>query len=82
MKNYLSPKWRLFVSRPTPILKRDLYKWAYLSLAQISGMSLTKVIAIASEGEMDIFLPQKEDRKNYIRITKTFETGKLEKEIK
>ncbi|MFA4834423.1 MAG: PEP-utilizing enzyme [Patescibacteria group bacterium] len=79
MDNYQSPKWQIFVSRPTSILKRDFMKWVYLELGRIKGLKLTKLAAIGNDKEMDVFVDKKEDAANYRQTIKHYRTGKIKK---
>lgn len=79
MIHYQSSKWRLFGSRPTSILKRDFLQWTYLSVNKISGLKLTKLIAIGDGKEMDLFVNKKEDSANYQQVIKHYRDGKIEK---
>lgn len=65
MTHYQSEKWRVFASRPTPILKRDFIKWTYLFLEKIQGLKLTRLVAIGNDQEMDVFVNKEEDVLNH-----------------
>ena len=82
MAHYQSKKWQLFGSRPTSILKRDFMKWTYLSSDRISGLKLTKLIAISDGQEMDIFVNIREDEKNYLTAARQCRTGETNKIFK
>lgn len=79
MIHYKSPRWQIFVSRPTSILKRDFLKWTYLSVDKIKGFKVSKVIAIGNDQEVDVFINKKEDEKNYQEIIKHYHNRKIEK---
>ncbi|MDD5032000.1 MAG: PEP-utilizing enzyme [Patescibacteria group bacterium] len=79
MINYSSKKWRLFVSRPTSILKRDFMKWTYLEIDKINGVRLSKLLAIGDEKEMDVFVDKKEDQENFRQAVKHYRNKEMEK---
>lgn len=73
MLHFQSKKWKMFASRPTSILKRDFMKWVYLSVGRIKGFRFTKLLCIGNGQEIDIYVDEKEDQKNYARIAKQYE---------
>ncbi|MDD5291030.1 MAG: PEP-utilizing enzyme [Patescibacteria group bacterium] len=79
MINYTSKKWKLFVSRPTSILKRDFMKWTYLDIDKINGVKLSKLLAIGDDGEMDVFVDKKEDEANFRQAVKHYRNKEMEK---
>lgn len=61
MSQYISPKWNLFISRPTALLKREFLKETYLHLNDFSGLKITRLLIVASEKENHVFIPKNED---------------------
>ncbi len=57
-------------------------KWTYLSSDRISGLKLTKLIAISDGQEMDIFVNIREDEKNYLTAARQCRTGETNKIFK
>lgn len=61
MSQYISPKWNLFVSRPTPLLKREFLKYTYLCSHRFSHLRIGHLLTIASYKENQVFVRSDED---------------------
>jgi len=51
-------------------------KWAYLSIDKIQRCKFTKLVAIGNDQEMDVYVDNDEDQKNYSAIAAHYKTGK------
>lgn len=63
MTSYISPRWNFFVSRPTPLLKREFLKDSYLYLNDYCELEINSLFVIASEKENHVFVNKKDDIK-------------------
>ena len=78
MTEYTSPKWILFVNRPTPLLKRDFMKRCYLWLGKINGVGLGRVLSIGTKDGDAVYLLESEYRKNIAQVQKDNKNGKVD----
>lgn len=76
---YASPKWHLFVNRPTPLLKREFLKQTYFYVDTVSDLKITRLLVIGSAENNQLFVSAVEDRRCERKATGDYENNKAEK---